>query len=567
MTKQTDFDAIVVGSGISGGFAAKELTERGLKVLLLERGKPVVHRQDYDLEGVPPWDLPNRNMIPEAELSKDYKVQRDCYAFAEATKKHFVKDSEHPYAHPDDKPFKWIRGYQTGGRSLLWNRQCYRLSEMDFAANKLDGYGVDWPIRYADIAPWYDHVEEFAGISGSMEGLPQVPDGVFQPPMEMTYVEEACKQKLETAFPGRKMIMGRTAHLTKPTEEQMKLGRLACQSRNECERGCSFGAYFSSQSATLPAAERTGNLTMVHNAVVQRVNFDEATNRATGVYVVDAVTNERREYTSKLVFMCASTLPTTQIMLNSTSERFPNGIANDSGALGHYLMDHMGGMSGGGQVAGFLDKYQIGRRPNGVYIPRYINIDEKDDRFLRGFGFQGGSWRQSWNRGTDIRGVGAELKAELRQPGPWGFAMGGFGEMLPYKRNRVWLDEKVVDQWQMPILHVDCEFGDNEKKMAKAIADDIRGMLEAMGITDMWINPDPAPPGLMIHEMGTARMGLDPSTSVLNRFNQAHAVPNLFVTDGSCMTSSACQNPSLTYMALTARAANAAADMLAEGTL
>ena len=563
----TVFDAIVVGSGISGGFAAKELTERGLKVLMLERGRNVTHREDYVTEGKANWQLPYFGQIPESELETDYPIQKDCYAFTDFTKHFFVNDREHPYSTPEDKPFPWIRGYHLGGRSLTWHRQSYRWSELDFEANKLDGHGVDWPIRYADIAPWYDHVETFAGISGSREGLPQLPDGVFQRPFPLNCVEEAIKQRIDGAMPDLSLIIGRTAHITEPTKEQLSLGRTRCMNRSECQRGCSFGAYFSSLSATLPAANRTGNLTTITDAIVEAVDYDDATQRATGVRVIDANSKERRRYKARVVFLCASTLGTTQIMLNSRSDRFPTGIANSSGALGHYLMDHLGGVQAWGRFSGLEDKYFSGRRATGVYIPRFRNVSEKDDRFVRGFGFQGSAMRPGWQSGVYVEGIGESLKTTLRQPRPWIFAMGGFGEMLPDERNRVWLDDKRTDQWGVPILHIDCEYGDNDKAIFEAIAADARAVLEAAGLEDVGVNSKPAPPGLMIHEMGTARMGRDPETSVLNRLNQAHDVPNLFVTDGACMSSSACQNPSLTYMALTARASHAAADMLAEGSL
>ncbi len=561
------FDAIVVGSGISGGYAAKELTERGLKVLLLERGRNVTHREDYVTEGKANWQLPYFGQIPEPELESEYFIQKDCYAFTDFTKHFFVNDRENPYSTPEDKPFPWIRGYHLGGRSLTWHRQSYRLSEMDFEANKLDGHGIDWPIRYADIAPWYDRVETFAGISGTNDGLPQLPDGEFQPPFPMNCVEKDIKERIHGAMPDLTLVMGRTAHITLPTREQMSLGRTRCMNRSECQRGCSFGAYFSSLSATLPAANRTGNLTTVTDAVVEAVDYDDKAQRVTGVRIVDANTKERRRYKARMVFLCASTLASTQIMLNSKSEAFPNGIANSSGTLGHYLMDHLGGIRASGTFSGHEDKYHSGRRATGVYIPRFRNVSEKDERFVRGFGFQGSAYRPSWQRGAWTEGIGEDFKNELQQPGPWEFGMGGFGEMLPEERNRVWLDENKTDDWGIPILHIDCEHGDNDKAMLEAIATDARAVLEAAGLENIMIFEDIAPPGLLIHEMGTARMGYDPADSVLNAYNQAHDVPNLFVTDGSCMTSSACQNPSLTYMALTARASHAAADMLAEGTL
>lgn len=567
MDSEGNFDAIVVGSGIAGGWAAKELTERGLKVLLLERGRHVTHGDDYVTEGKANWELPYRGQIPESAVASDYSVQKDCYAFTDFTKHFFVNDRENRYRTPEDKPFAWIRGYHLGGRSLLWHRQSYRWSDLDFEANLKDGHGVDWPIRYRDIAPWYDHVERFAGISGSKEGLSQLPDGEFQPPFEMNCVEKEVKKRVEAAFPERRLIIGRAAHLTEPTDEQHALGRGRCMNRNECQRGCSFGAYFSSLSATLPAAERTGNLTTVTDAIVTSVNYDADSRRASGVSVIDANSKAGRVYTGRMVFLCASTLGTAQIMLNSVSESFPNGIANTSGALGRYLMDHIGGSTSTGIFPGHLDRYHSSRRPNECYVPRFRNVDDKDERFLRGFGYQGGARRLGWQRGAATAGIGAELKASLRQPGPWQFAIEGFGEMLPDRRNRVWLDQRQKDAWGIPIMHIECEHRENEKAMIRAMAEDAGEMLRAAGLEDIRLQAELAPPGLLIHEMGTARMGRDPRTSVLNEHSQAHDVRNLFVTDGAAMTSSACQNPSLTYMALSARAAATAVQMLKAGSI
>jgi len=562
-----NFDAIVVGSGISGGWAIKELTERGLKVLLIERGSETIHGKDYVGEGKAPWELPYRGAIPEDTLNTEYFIQKQCYALNDATKQFFVNDRQHPYISDKKKPFSWIRGYQLGGRSLLWYRQSYRWSEMDFNANKLDGFGVDWPIRYKDIAPWYDHVETFAGISGSKEGLEQLPDGQFLPPMEMNCVELEVKKQIERQFPGRKMIIGRCAHLTQPTKEHLELGRGQCQSRDECERGCSFGAYFSTLSATLPAAKRTNNLTILADSIAHSIVYDESDKRASGVRVINTKTNTHSQLNARLIFLCASTLGTTQIMLNSKSDSFPNGIANSSGTLGHYLMDHIFESGANGEYPGLQDKYFKGRRPNGIYIPRYRNVTSKDKRFLRGFGFQGGGKRPNWNRAKSIDGIGKNLKEQLRRPGSWTFSLGGFGEMLPDKRNRVWLDEKLKDKWGIPVLSIDCVLRGNELEMLKAMSEDAKEMLKASGMINVKTYNNSAPPGLAIHEMGTARMGHDPKTSVLNKYNQAHDVPNLFVSDGSCMASSACQNPSLTYMALTARAASTAVDLLKEGRI
>lgn len=563
----TVFDAIVVGSGISGGWAAKELTERGLKVLMLERGRNVTHREDYVTDGKAPWEMPLAGQMNEDEVARDYGVQKDCYAFNDYTKHFFVNDRENPYASHSSKPFAWIRGYHLGGRSLTWHRQSYRWSDLDFEANAKDGHGVDWPIRYRDIAPWYDHVETFAGISGSAENLPQLPDGKFQPPFELNCVEKAMKASLEAALPDRRLIIGRAAHLTEPTAEQLGLGRARCQNRLECQRGCRFGAYFSSLSATLPAANRTGNLTTVTDAVVDRVVYDADGGRATGVRVVDANTLEGRSYNGRMIFLCASALASTQILLNSRSDEFPRGLANGSGMLGRNLMDHVGGIVVTGTVEGFEDTYVKGRRATDLYVPRFRNVGDTDERFLRGFGFQGGASREDWRRGTDTAGLGQAFKQDLQKPGRWKFSMSGFGEMLPDARNRVWLDEKKKDRWGMPILHIDCTLRENELAMAGAMLSDGEEILKAAGLKDVVGFNNLAPPGLMIHEMGTARMGHDPATSVLNQYNQAHEVPNLFVTDGACMTSSACQNPSLTYMALTVRAAATATDMLKEGRI
>lgn len=560
------FDAIVVGSGMSGGWAAKELAERGLKTLVIERGKKIEHGTDYK-DNLSPWELENFGRVPEAEVAADYAVQSKCYAFSTANKDFWVKDSEQPYTYPADKPFYWIRGYHLGGRSLMWGRQSYRMSPMDFEANKKDGYGSDWPIRYEDMAPWYDHVERFAGISGSKEGLPQLPDGEFLPAMELTGVELEAKRRLEAAFPGRKLIIGRCAHLTEARPQHEDLGRAPCQYRSLCERGCSYGAYFSSLSATLPAAERTGNLTVATDSIVHSVVYDPETRRATGVRVVDANTREGRTYEAKVVFLCASAIPTAAILLNSRSEAFPDGLANRSGAVGRYLMDHISGVGAGGVMPGHLDRYHRGRRPNGFYIPRYRNIDRQDVDFLRGYGFQGGGMRANWTRGLGRPGVGAAFKAGLRAPGSWSLGMGGFGEMLPRPENRVTLDRTRTDKWGMPIIHIDAGLGDNEKKMIVQIQKDAKEMLEAAGAQNVGVGGHYGGLGLGIHEMGTAHMGHDPSTSVLNQYSQAHDVPNLFVTDGAAMASGGCQNPSLTYMALSARGAHYAASFLREGRI
>lgn len=560
------FDAIVIGSGMSGGWAAKELTEKGLKTLVIERGHHIEHGADYG-DSLAPWEVPNFGMVPEEEADEHYAIQKQCYAFSTANKHFWVKDSEHPYSVEPGKPFMWIRGYHLGGRSLMWARQSYRMSEMDFEANAKDGYGSDWPIRYADMAPWYDHVETFAGISGSRENLPQLPDGQFLPPMELTGAERDFKAKIETAYPGRRLIIGRCAHLTEAQPHHEELGRITCQYRSLCERGCSYGSYFSSLSATLPAAERTGNLTVVTDSIAHSLIHDPKTGRVAGVRVIDAKTKQGRTYEGKVVFLCASAIPTAQIMLNSASEAFPNGIANRSGAVGRYLMDHLSGLGAGGIYPGFEARYHRGRRPNGFYIPRYRNVSEETPDFHRGFGFQGGVMRDSWKRGAWKAGVGAEFKTSLRAPGPWKIGMGGFGEMLPRADNRVTLHATKKDQWGMPLVHIDCSLGENDKKMIAQIRADARDMLERAGCTDIHVGEHYGGLGLGIHEMGTAHMGKDPTRSVLNKHNQTHDVPNLFVTDGACMASGGCQNPSLTYMAMSARGAHFASQFLKEGRI
>ena len=563
-----DFDAIVVGSGISGGWVAKELCERGLRTLLIERGRHVDHKKDY-LDFSPPWELPNRGLVPEDEVKEHYPIQGTSYAFNAATKQFWVKDSEHPYSTPENRAFNWMRGYHLGGRSLTWARQSYRFSDIDFSANKKDGHGVDWPIRYADLSPWYDRVERFAGISGSAEGLEQLPDGQFLQPLEFNCAERAFKERLEKEHPTRRVTIGRSANLSEPTEEHIKLGRGPCQLRNVCDRGCGYGAYFSTLSSTLPAAQRTGNLTVITDTIVESLDYDHAKRRVSGVRVIGANTKQRRSYQARVVFVCASTIPTAQILLASRSEYFPTGLANRSDAVGRYLMDHVQGIGAVGEMPGFLDRYYYGRRPTGIYIPRYVNVTEDRSRdFVRGYGFQGKGERPTWDRAVDQTGVGVDLKQRLREPGPWQMVLLGFAEMLPRPDNRVTLHESRRDQWGMPLVHIDCTHGENDLKLAAQAKQDAQQMLTAAGCENVRsVFPELSPPGSCVHEMGTARMGRDPATSVLNGHNQAHDVPNLFVTDGSCMTSSGCANPSLTYMALSARAANYAADRLASGEL
>ncbi len=560
------FDAIVVGSGMSGGWAAKELAEKGLKTLVIERGGHLEHGADYT-DSLSPWELENYGLVKEAEAAEHYGIQSQCYAFSTATKHLWVKDSEHPYTTPEGRPFMWIRGYHLGGRSIMWARQSYRLSDMDFQSNARDGHGSDWPIRYEDMAPWYDHVEQFAGISGSREGLPQLPDGQFLPPMDLTGAEKDFKQKLEAAYPTRRLIIGRCAHLTEAKPHHEELGRIACQYRSLCERGCSYGSYFSSLSATLPAAQRTGNLTIVTDSIVHSVIYDPKTGKASGVRVIDAKTKQGRTYEGKVVFLCASAIPTAQIMLNSKSEAFPNGIANRSDAVGRYLMDHLSGMGASGTYPGFEQNYHRGRRPNGFYIPRYRNVTEPTEGLLRGYGFQGGVMRDNWRRGLGQAGVGPEFKASLRKPGPWRIHLSGFGEMLPRPENRVTLHPTRTDKWGMPIVHIDVSLGDNERRMIEQVGADAKEMLERAGATGVNVRKHYGGAGLGIHEMGTAHMGKDLTKSVLNKYNQAHDVPNLFITDGACMASGGCQNPSLSYMAMSARGAHYAAQFLREGVI
>ena len=560
------FDAIVIGSGMSGSMAAKELCERGLKTLVIERGRKLEHGASYT-DWMQPWDLPNAGMVAEEVLARDYKVQGKQYNMNTATQQYWVKDNEHPYTTPEDRPFAWIRGYHLGGRSIMWGRQSYRLSPMDFEANARDGHGSDWPIRYEDLASWYSHVEKFIGVSGSVEGLPQLPDGEFLPPFELNDGEKLFKAAVEAKFPGRKVIPGRVANLSKAQPHHEELGRNSCQVRNFCDRGCSYGAYHSALSSALPAAQRTGNLTIVTDAIVHSIIHDPATRRATGVRVIDSNTKVGRTYEAKVIFCCASTIGTAQILLNSSSEDMPKGLANSSDMVGRHLMDHLFSLS----VAGILPKgpetYYHGRRPTGMYIPRYRNVGSTDE-FLRGYGFQGAASRLGWRSAAlGLPGIGAELKARTRKLGPWLVYISGFGEMLPNPENRVTLDPSKTDQWGIPLVRIDCAHGENERKMTRQILDDAKAMIQAAGGMVVSAATGPAEPGLGIHEMGTACMGRDPGKSVLNAHNQAHDVANLFITDGAAMPSSGCQNPSLTYMALSARAADHAAKLLGEGNL
>jgi choline dehydrogenase-like flavoprotein len=557
-TKNT-YDAIVVGSGMSGGWAAKELTEKGLKTLVLERGRHVEHVKDYPTALKEPWELGYGNDVTVADREQ-HPIQKAVYNFKQDTKHFFVKDVDHPYNQV--KPFNWMRGYQTGGKSLMWSRHCFRLSDLDFEANAKEGVGIDWPIRYRDLERWYDHVEEFAGISGENAGLPQLPDQRLLPPLEMNCLERHVKARVAAHYKDRRMIVARVAVLTRPHN-----GRGECQSRNMCARGCPYGAYFSSNSATLPAAARTGNYTLRPYSIVHSIIYDAAKNRAVGVRVIDSETRETHDYFAKILFLNAGALNTTAILLNSTSSRFPNGFANSSGVLGHYLMDHQETGVAIGQFEGFEDKYYMGRKPNGMYVPRFRNITDKRTDYTRGFAYEVYSGRSTWTRGNDMPGMGAEFKNELTKPGPWWMYIVGYGECLPEYKNRVTLNTDKKDKWGLPTLDLDMQFGPNEVAMAKDMAASAAEILEVGGLKGVTPIPTQAVPGGCIHEMGTARMGNDPKTSVLNKFNQCHDVPNVFVTDGACMVSTACQNPSLTYMALTARAADFAVGELKRGNL
>ena len=559
---EVTYDAIVVGSGISGGWAAKELCEKGLKTLVLERGRMVTH-PNYPTANEDPWDYPNRGRMSNEEL-KSYPVQkRTGYVLTEFTKHWWVNDLENPYQ--EDKRFDWIRGYHVGGRSLMWGRQSYRLSDLDFEANAKDGFGVDWPVRYKDIAPWYDYVESFIGVSGQAENKAHLPDGKFLPAMDLNCLEQDVREKLMEHYNDRFLTIGRTAHITQGT----KGTRGTCQYRNRCIRGCPYGAYFSSNSSTLPAAHATGNLTIRPNSVVYSIQYDDKTQRATGVLIKDAESGEHFEYKAKVVFLCASALASTWILLNSRSERFPDGMGADSGELGHNLMDHHFRTGASGRSDKFGDKYYKGRRPNGIYLMRFRNVNKANatNKFVRGYAYQGGASRTNWMRAVAEMSIGGAVKDAMMEPGPWRMGLGGFGETLPYHENRVYMNFDKLDVHGLPVLAFDAQLGENERAMRKDMQESAAEMLEAAGLKDVSTYESESPLGLAIHEMGTARMGRDPKTSVLNGNNQVHAVPNVYVTDGAFMASAGCQNPSLTYMAFTARAANHAVESLKAGDL
>jgi len=558
--KDHTFDAIVVGSGISGGWAAKELCEKGLRTLVLERGRNVQHIKDYPTANMNPWDFEYRLNNTEKEQEED--PIRTAYGDAGSTL-FFVKDSEHPYI--QEKPFTWVRGYQVGGRSLTWGRQTYRLSDLDFEANLRDGHGVDWPIRYKDLAPWYDYVESYIGVSGQKENWPWLPDGNFLPPIEMNCIEDHFSKSIRSHFSDRIVTPARTANLTRGWN-----GRGPCQYRNLCSRGCPFGGYFSSNAATLPAAAATGKLTLQPDSIVLEVLYDEQKNKASGVRVMDAHTRAVTEYYAQVIFLNASTIATAALLLNSTSRRWSQGLGNSSDQVGRNLMDHFTGTGAEAEFDGMKDQYYYGRKPIGIYIPRYRNVNPATARkdYIRGFGLQGRGSRAEWRvNAARLQGFGQDFKKQLLQPGPWIMWVGGWGETLPYADNRVTLDSSRKDSWGLPLVKIAFEYHDNEKNMSKAIQTDINEMFSSAGFTNIRSYSYLQPGGWAVHEMGTVRMGRDPKSSVLNGFNQMHEVKNIFITDGSCMTSSATANPSLTYMALTARACDYAVSEMKKGNL
>ncbi len=552
--EQNRYDAIVIGSGISGGWAAKELTEKGLKTIMLERGRNVEHVKDYVNANKAPWEFPHRGGKTQ-QMIADYPVLGRDYTLNESNLNFWVNEKESPYV--EVKPFDWFRGYQVGGRSLMWGRQSYRWSDYDFEANAKDGIAIDWPIRYQDLSKWYSHAEKFAGISGNRDGLPQLPDGDFMPPMEMNVVEKDVAARIKKHYKDRHMVIGRTANITMPHHN-----RTNCQYRNKCWLGCPFGAYFSTQSATLPAAVATGNLTLRPFSIVTKILYDKDTKRAKGVEVLDAETNQTYEYYAKVIFLNASTLNSAWVLMNSATDVWPEGLGSSSGELGHNLMDHHFRAGAHGEVEGHEDKYVFGRRANGVYVPRFRNLfgDKRD--YIRGFGYQGSAGREGWSREIAEMSIGGDFKDALTEPGKWTMGLTGFGETLPYHDNRVTLDKTKKDKWGLPVLAMDAHIRDNEQKMRIDMMQDAQEMMEVAGLKNVKTYNNGYAMGGGIHEMGTARMGKDPKTSVLNKHNQVWDAPNVYVTDGACMTSAACQNPSLTYMALTARAVDHAVSEL-----
>jgi len=563
--EQESYDAIVVGTGISGGWAAKELCENGLKTLVLERGRMVKHREDYPTANMDTWDFPHARQPSQEDIAKQEKQNRTGYTTRADSKHWFVNDLEHPYN--ETKRFDWMRGYHVGGRSIMWGRHSYRWSDLDFEANKKEGIAVDWPVRYKDIAPWYDKVESYIGISGELLGLPQLPDGQFTPMMPLNCVEDHVREKVAEHFDGRVVTAGRVAHITGDKKFEGD-GRSKCQYRNRCIRGCPFGAYFSSVSSTLPAAEATGNMTLRPDSIVHEVMYNPDTKKATGVKVIDRVTKEEFEFKAKVIFLCASAVASTSILMQSKSDRFENGLGNDSGELGHNIMDHHFQVGARGKVDGYNDKYYKGRKPNGIYIPRFRNVGANTMKdFTRGYGYQGGAGRGEYEDMVAEASFGKEYKEKILSPGGWNMNMLAFGEILPYHDNKMTLDYDKLDQWGLPTVTFDAEIKQNELNMRKDMMDQAVQMLEKSGARDIEPYDNPYAIGLGIHEMGTARMGSNPKTSVVNEYNQVHTCKNVYVTDGAFMSSAACVNPSLTYMAFTARAANHAVEELKKGNI
>ncbi|MCA0398012.1 MAG: GMC family oxidoreductase [Bacteroidetes bacterium] len=561
--KERTFDAIVIGSGISGGWAAKEFCDKGLNTLVLERGRDVKHNKDYPTTNMYPWQFEHRGQLTN-EIIKENPVVSKCYAFREDAMHFFVKDKEHPYV--QEKPFDWIRGYQVGGKSLLWARQTQRWSDFDFEGPARDGFAVDWPIRYKDLAPWYSYVEKFAGITGNKDGLPQLPDGEFLPPHELNCVEKYFSGKMATVYNNsRPVIIGRAAHLTKPQQIHLDQGRAQCQSRDLCQRGCPFGGYFSSNASTIPWALRTGKLTLQPNSTVHSIIYDDKAGKATGVRVIDTVSKTTTEYFAPVIFVNAAALNTNLVLLNSTSSRFPNGLGNDNGLLGKYVAFHNYRGHVNAKYEGFPDSTTEGRRPNSGYIPRFRNLHKQETNFLRGYAAGFGAYRPN----APMNGWGTDLKAQLDKPKPgvWGVGSHMMGETIPKENSMVSLDPNQKDEWGMPVMRINMFYDDNDEKMVQDYHEQLVAMFEAAGFTDISTNDSKQAPGLDIHEMGGVRMGKDPKTSLLNKWNQLHACKNVFVTDGACMTSTSTQNPSLTYMALTARAVDYALAEMKKGNL
>ena len=562
MEEKNTYDVIVVGAGMTGGWAAKEFTEKGYETLVLERGREVKHIEDYPTTSKAPWEYKHRS-YDTPQIKEEYHIQHIKYNFDASSRHFFVSDKDHPIEVADGKTARWFRGFQTGGRGLIWGRGAYRMSDLEFGANLKDGYGTDWPIRYKDLAPWYDYVEEFIGVAASTENIEHYPDGKFLPPFEMNVAEKAIKKRLEKRYENRKLIPNRMAHLTKIKPGQFK-GRSECQTRNMCHTGCPFGGYFTSNNSTLPAAQETGKLTLKPHTIVESIIYDEKENKAIGVKVINANTMEKTEYYARVIFLCASTLASTSILFHSKTAKFPNGLANSSGVLGHYLMDHHKNIGGTGTLKGFENKYYKGHRPAGLVIPRFRNVKSQETEFIRGYGVAGSAYRIGIN--PNQVGIGKDFKEKLTKPGAWQMGLYAYGECLPYYENKVELSEENKDKWGLSVIKISAEFKENEMKMRKDMKAQVFEMLEAVGLDNVNVYEDPSPiVGDSTHLMGTARMGKDPKTSVLNAYNQTHDIPNLFITDGACMPSVSYMSPSLTFMALTVRACDFAAKEMEKG--